>query len=107
MTDLRLSLEDGFAQDHLVVTVDDETVLDEAEVTTRMQTGLATTVDVPVAETTGSTVPAGGNVVRVSLPDRGIEGDLTVDAAATPYVRISINGDRVELTATDSPPFYA
>lgn len=104
---LRISLEEGFVQDHLVVTVDDATVLDEADVTTRMQTGLATTVDVPVPETAESTAPAGGSVVRVSLPERGIEGDLTIDAATTPYVRISVLGDKVELTATDSPPFYA
>lgn len=98
MAELRLSLEEGFAGDHVVVSADGTTVLDDADLSTRLQTGLATTVDV--------SLDAPG-VLRVELPGRGIGGDITVDPTATPYVRASVVGDEVELTATESPPFYA
>lgn len=41
MTQVTVSLEDGFAQDHVLIRVDGTTAFDSADVTTRMQTGLA------------------------------------------------------------------
>lgn len=104
MTDLRVSLEEGFARDHVVVTVDGATVLDEGGVTTALQIGLAKSVDAQVPNGTAPPAPVD---VRVELPERGIASALTLDPAATPYLRVSITRGHLELTPTGSPPYYA
>lgn len=98
MADLRVSLEEGFTEDHVVVRVDGATVFEEPRAATRTQTGLLAAFDVDAG--TASTV-------EVSLPARGIAGELTVDATRTPFVRVSVVGDAVDLSATDVPPYYA
>lgn len=98
MADLRVSLEEGFTRDHVVVRVDGAKVFDEPEASTRTQTGLLATVDVQVGDASS---------VLVTLPNRAIAGELTVDATKTPFLRVSVVGDTVDFTATDVPPYYA
>jgi hypothetical protein len=90
-----ISLEDGFAQDHVVVTIDDTVVLDEEQVSTRYQISLAREVTTDVR--------SGVARVRVVLPERGLESALDVDAAATPTVRVSVDDGRIRLRPTDLP----
>jgi Lon protease-like protein len=67
-------------------------------VTTRLQTGLAAAVRV---ETDGECR------LEVSLPGRERARALTVDATRTPYVRVSVVGEDLDVAATETPPYYA
>ena len=98
MAEVTVSLEDGFAQDHVVVRVDGATAYEGTDVTTRTQTGLAAAVRVQTADSCR---------LEVALPGRGVSGQLDLDAAHTPYVRVSLVNDEVDLVSTDQAPYYA
>lgn len=95
MSSLTVSLEDGFARDHVVVTVDGVVVLDERQVSTRYQISLAREVT--------TEAPAGVARVCVALPDRGLDSAVDIDAARTPTIRVSVTDDRIQLQPTDIP----
>ena len=97
MSGVTVALEGGFHQDHVVLRVDGATAFDRPDVTTRMQIGLADTVELP-----GSTAP---RQLQVQLPDRGLTADLTLDQSL-PYIRVALVDGEVEVTASADPPFY-
>lgn len=95
---LTVSLEEGFAQDHVVIRLDGDRAYDERDVTTRLQTGLAAAVRLEAAAACR---------LEVSLPGRGLSHQLAVDATRTPYVQVSVVGDDVQVHAAEQPPYYA
>jgi len=98
MTQVTVSLEDGFAQDHVLIRVDGTTAFEQTDVTTRMQTGLAAAVLVDTSDTSN---------LEVELPSRGLSRAVDIDANSTPYVRVSIVDGDVDVAPTDQAPYYA
>ncbi|GLC23653.1 hypothetical protein [Roseisolibacter agri] len=83
MPTLHLHLREGFVGERVVVHADDAVVLDEPNVRTRTQLGLAVAREV--------TVPAGAMALRVELPGRGRTHTVRVNVARTPYVGVSVD----------------
>jgi hypothetical protein len=86
---LKIDLREGFEGDHVVARVDGRVVYDKPGVRTRMQIGLADSVE----------VQAGAQAeLAVSLPDKGLEGTTTVMVDKTPNVGVSVEGGKVHFT---------
>jgi hypothetical protein len=86
MPTLKIDLQEGFDNDHVVVRVDGRVVYDKPDVRTRTQLGLADSIEMdtgPKAE------------VVVSLPEKGIQGSETVEVADSPNVGVSVDGQAV------------
>jgi hypothetical protein len=98
MAQLTVSLEEGFAQDHVLVRVNGATAFEGTDVTTRMQTGLAAAVQVDAADTCQ---------IEVQLPDRGLSRTVELDGSQTPFVRVSLVDGDVAVSPTDQAPYYA
>ena len=99
MAQLTVSLEDGFAQDHVLVLINGATAFEGTDVTTRMQTGLAAAVQVDAAADTCQ--------IEVQLPDRGLSRTVELDGSQTPFVRVSLVDGDVDVSPTDQAPYYA
>jgi len=98
MAQLTVSLEDGFAQDHVLVRINGATAFEGTDVTTRMQTGLAAAVRADAADTVH---------FEVQLPDRGLSRELDLDGSQTPFVRVSLVDGDLAVATTDEAPYYA
>ncbi|MGW0846606.1 hypothetical protein ACWD26_42085 [Streptomyces sp. NPDC002787] len=82
--ELAISLEEGFEGQHIVVVVDGDVVLDDPEVRTRLQIGLARSVPVRL--------PAGDHSIGVQVD--GVERlNIRVDTGVTRSVGISLAAD--------------
>ncbi|MEV5438785.1 hypothetical protein AB0K80_22645 [Streptomyces sp. NPDC052682] len=82
--ELTIALEEGFDHRHVVVLVDGRVVLDDPDVSTRHQIGLARSVRVAL--------PEGDHFVGVRL-DGSDRLDLRIDTAAIRSVRVSVTAD--------------
>jgi hypothetical protein len=99
MTSLHVYLENGFDHDRVTVEAAGQ-ARDETDVTTRYQVGLARALELTVATSEPT-------LVRVSVPDRGLTGEATVDAAITPHVRVDLTGAGLTVEASSGPPMFA
>jgi hypothetical protein len=96
---LQVYLENGFEHDRVVVS-GGGTELEEPDVTTRYQIGLASVVKL--------TVPDGlPVVVTIAIPDRGLTAETTVDAGATPHVRVNVTDGSLVTQPEAAPPMFA
>ena len=95
MATLKLSLEEGFDNDHVVVTADGRVLADESGVTTRYQISLARLLDLALARDEGELV--------VSLPERGLEARLPLTAGPPSHLRVSVtrDGRGIDLSTED------
>ena len=100
MPTLKLSLEEGFDNDHVVVTADGRALADEKGVTTRYQISLARLLDLALAGGEGELV--------VSLPERGLEARLPLSGEPPTHLRVSVarDGGGLELS-TEAPIGFA
>lgn len=96
---MAIALDEGFTDDHVVVRVDGDVVLDDEHVRTRTQTGHARLLERRTA--------AANCRVDVVLPDRGLRTTLRTSPAQAPNVRVSVYGDRLVASASDTPLFFA
>ena len=92
MPTLKIDLQEGFGGDHVVVQVDDSVVYDKKDVRTRMQLGLADSVQVE----TGTKAR-----LTVRLPMKAIEGVTTVHVEKTPNIGVKVEGKEIRF---DFPP---
>ncbi len=97
---LKLSLEEGFANDHVVVTADGKVLADESGVTTRYQISLARLLDLELTGEEGELV--------VSLPEKGLEARLPLSGGPPGHLRASVtrDGSGIDLS-TQAPIGYA
>ena len=100
MPTLKLSLEEGFDKDHVVVTADGKVLADESGVSTRYQISLARLLDLTLAGDEGELV--------VSLPERGLEARLPLADGPPSHLRASVfrDGRGIDLS-TEAPIGYA
>ena len=83
MNPVHIHLEEGFADDRVIVRIDGVPVAERTGVTTRTQLGLATIIEQPVA--------ASRVTVSVEVPTRQAVGEVTLDPRETPYVAFSLD----------------
>lgn len=97
MAVLHIALEEGFSDDEVAVSVDDTEVLNRADVSTRMQLGLADAVD--------ATVEPGRHVVAVTA--RGASRSIDVEVEEELFVGISLSrSGAIEHRTSDRPFGY-
>jgi hypothetical protein len=96
---LRIELQDGFAGDEVVCTLDGREVARLSDVRTSLVTSLAAVVEVDAPD-------AGPFDVGVSLPEKGLRTDVTVRDPDTErwVVAHVVDGRLVGATATEPPP---
>jgi hypothetical protein len=102
MTDKRLvsvALEEGFLNDRVRVRVGDREVADLAGVSTRVQIGLARTLEVELG--------AGEQMLTVDLPDKQLTASVSLAAAAYVGVSVGNGGDTLAIRSGEAPPGYA
>jgi hypothetical protein len=94
---LWISLQDGFSNEMVVVSVNGKEVFSKESVNTRQQIGVAAAVEVDV--------PQGSVDITVGLPLRNSSDTLTISAINTPYIGISLTNDGIITHRTSSEPF--
>ena len=99
MSTLSIDLQDGFADDTVVISVDGQEVFGQSGVRTRRTIGWAASVETPVG-----TAPVR---VEVSLPSRRLAATTTVNPDATPYVGVSVIDNQVRFATSHTPFGYA
>ena len=80
---LVIDLQDGFEGDAVVVCLDGREVFRKAGVRTRYQISRADRITLEA--------DAGRRTVEVSLPDKGIKDEVTIDVEATPFLGVSLD----------------
>ena len=96
---LVIDLQEGFDCTPVAITLDGREVFRKEGVRTRMQIGLADRIELDVAP--------GEHRVQISLPDKGIQAEATVDAAETPYLGVSVEREALILGPAAEPYRYA
>jgi len=82
---LNVHLTDGFADDHVIVSVDGTKVFDRADVTTNKLLGTAASLP-PVD------VAADKAEITLDIPEKGFRGTVSVDLAKGSHVPIALDG---------------
>jgi hypothetical protein len=99
MGTISVYFENGFENDRVTVSAAGEE-REEANVTTRYQIGLASVVKL--------TVPDGvPSALQVTLPDRGLAAETTVDPKVTPHVRVNATDGSLVVRPEADPPMFA
>ena len=88
MSDLRVYLTDGFAGDHVVVSVNGQTIFDQSGVTTKKLYGLAEQLK-PVQ------VPGGSADLEVRLPEKQLATTFKVDLSQGSHIPVTLAGDKL------------
>lgn len=100
MAKLSLSLEEGFEDDHVVVTVGGRSVLDARGVSTRYQISLACLEEIELAD--------GEDELFIALPERGLEARVQLGPTPPNHVRASVSRDGRSIeTSTEDPIGFA
>jgi hypothetical protein len=86
--DLRVYLTDGFADDHVVISVDGRTVFDQTGITTKKMIGLAKQV-APVP------VPGDTAKLEVKLPEKNLAATFDVDLSKGSHVPVTLENGRL------------
>lgn len=95
---LGIDLQEGFANDRVVITLDGREIYREDAVTTKLLLGYAQTLTVDA--------PEGPARLTVALPDRGLENTVSLPLNADTYVGVSVTSQGVEFIVASAPFFY-
>lgn len=85
MGNLHIALQDGFKNDAVTITVNDNEIFRKRGVTTNLAISLADQVDAPVEGNTAR--------IRVEIETKQKSGTAVVQVNATPYVAVSLGED--------------
>lgn len=99
MGDILVYLENGFDHDRVTVSAGDNEHV-EPDVTTRHQVGLASVVEVEAS----TEAPV---VLRIALPDRGLDFEGAVHPIETPHVRVNLTDGSLDVRPQAAPPMFA
>lgn len=99
MAPLIIALQDGFADDLVVVRVNDQEVLRKEDVKTRYQIGLAHSFEV--------SVQAGSANVEVALPRKNLSELIAVQVSNPVYLGVSVTpGGKISYRVSQEPFGY-
>lgn len=94
---LHVALQDGFANEAVIVLLDGEEVYNKPDVQTRWQIGLADSLDVDVREALVR--------VEVRLPRRDLAESMDLEVSETTYLGVSITPDGAVSYRVSNEPF--
>jgi len=94
---LHIALREGFESVLVVMNVHGEEVYRKAEVTTRLQIGLADSLELEVAE--------GPVTVGIELPEKHLAEEIRFELAGTLYLGVSLSPEREVVHQTSATPF--
>lgn len=97
MAILSIALQEGFEDVLVVITVNDQEVYRNSEVATRLQIGLADSLEVEVAE--------GPVTVEIALPDKHLAKELHFELTGTLYLGVSLSPEGEVDDRTSATPF--
>lgn len=97
--ELVIDLQEGFSNDAVKVKVDDKIVFNEYNVTTRLLTGIATSIRVPVERDSVK--------IHIYLSNRNISGSLSITISSDTYVGVSVQNDEIKFITSNSSFGYA
>jgi hypothetical protein len=86
--DLRVYLTDGFANDHVVISVDGRTVFDQDGITTKKMIGLA-------KQLAAVPVPGGRANLEVKLPEKNLAASFDVDLSKGSHVPVTLENGKL------------
>lgn len=95
---LHLALQEGFEDDAVVLRVDGEEVYRRDSLATRMQIGLADSLELTVEEDEVE--------LEVSLPKRSLACETKIAVAGTTYVGVSVELGAVSIRTQQEPFGY-
>jgi len=95
---LHIALQEGFSGDTVVVRVNGEEVFRKKDVKTRLQIGLADSVELNIAE--------GPTQVEVLLPAKKLSESVELDVSTPTYVGVSIVDGKITVRISDVPFGY-
>lgn len=99
MGQLTIALEEGFEGTHVVLHVNGVRQLDDANVTTRPQIGLARTMTVDVSD--------GPVQVDIELPERALARRIELEAGTGSHLGLSISDGNLTHRISEEPFRYA
>lgn len=96
MASLIIALRDGFANDLVIIHVNDREVFHEKKVTTNLMRGYAGSFEVQL--------PPGNSEVKVSLPSRDLSKIIVLEAKEGEiYLGLSIRDGKIEHEVSGKP----
>ncbi len=98
MTQIRIDLQEGFRHDAVTIRVNGEEVLN-TDVSTRLQTGFAGSVEIDVPEPSAT--------IEIALPDRDVSATIPLHVDSAVYVGVSLTPDsKIEHRLSQDPFGY-
>lgn len=88
LSDLRVYLTDGFAGDHVVVSVNGQTIFDQSGVTTKKLYGLAE--ELKPLQVSGSSVK-----LEVRLPEKKLATTFQVDLSQGSHIPVTLENGKL------------
>ena len=98
MAKLGVHLQDGFSGDEVVVKVNGEERLRRSAVSTRRVLGLAERAEIEVED--------GPLSIEISVPNRGLEKRVEIEASGEIHLGASLAGDGIRVITRDKPFGY-
>lgn len=94
MVILKLDLQDGFEGDLVIIKVNGSEVFRKENVKTRLTVGYALSFEVDI--------PAGNTNIEVSLPQKGINGEISIEASGPVFMGISVQDNEIIFRRSES-----
>ena len=98
MARLGVHLQDGFSGDEVVVKVNGKERLRRSAVSTRRVLGLAERAEIEVED--------GPLSIEISVPNRGLEKCVEIEASGEVHLGASLAGDGIRVITRDKPFGY-
>jgi len=95
---LHIALQDGFADDTVVVGINGEEVFRKDDVATDPRISVADSYEMPMQD--------GPIKIEVDLPKKDIQGFLTIQFTGSAYVAVSIEEGSIRYKVSDRPYGY-
>jgi hypothetical protein len=98
MTVIVIDLQDGFADDEVLIQAEGQEIFNEKGVNTDYSIGLAASVKFEVSEK--------NLIVEVTVPSRRISNSIKVDVSSTSYLGVSILDNEINYQFSDEEFIY-
>ena len=97
MTQLKIDLQEGFHEDTVILRAGGQEITKAAGVTTRVQTGLARSLEIEVPESAES--------IEIEVPTRGEKATVDLDRSKPMFVGVSLSQEGRLKSRVSATPF--
>jgi hypothetical protein len=98
MSTITIDLQEGFADDTIIIKIDGQEMLHQANLTTDYSIGLAHSAQVEV--------PEGQVEIDVSIPSRRLSRSIKLDVSTPVYLGVSLSENKIEHQASSEAFIY-